>query len=482
MRRWIVGLCLPLVVGCASQSAPDLGGLYNREAQYHGVVRNPIVVIPGILGSKLSVAIPGAEPAADGTVPMTTVWGAFGGDYADPRTPEGARQVALPLEEDGNLAARDDVQPNGVLDRLKVKLLGLPFEQRAYFWILQTLGVGGYRDEELGMSGAIDYGDEHFTCFQFPYDWRRSNAENAKALHAFLVEKKAYVEEIYREMGIEHDVKFDIVAHSMGGLLTRYYLRYGTQDLRGETPPTLDWRGAKLVERAVLIGTPNAGSVQAVTQLVEGITFSRILPSYSAALLGTMPAIYQLFPRPRHAAVVDADNPSRSLDIFDPELWKRLGWGLASPDADATLAKLLPDVSEPEERRRRGLARQRESLLEAKAFAAALDKPASPPRGLELFLFAGDAVDTVSQLGVDVGTGEIRWTKTGPGDNVVLRTSALSDERVGGEWKPFLDSPIDWRQVTFLFTDHLGLTKDPAFTDNVLYLLLEAPRRSRARE
>jgi hypothetical protein len=30
--------------------------------------------------------------------------------------------------------------------------------------------------------------------------------------------------------------------------------------------------------------------------------------------------------------------------------------------------------------------------------------------------------------------------------------------------------------VTFLFTDHLGLTRDPAFADNVLYLLLEDPR------
>lgn len=28
----------------------------------------------------------------------------------------------------------------------------------------------------------------------------------------------------------------------------------------------------------------------------------------------------------------------------------------------------------------------------------------------------------------------------------------------------------------FLFTDHLGLTRDPAFTDNVLFLLLEDRR------
>jgi len=28
------------------------------------------------------------------------------------------------------------------------------------------------------------------------------------------------------------------------------------------------------------------------------------------------------------------------------------------------------------------------------------------------------------------------------------------------------------------FTDHLGLTRDPAFVDNALYLLLEDARRS----
>ena len=50
------------------------------------------------------------------------------------------------------------------------------------------------------------------------------------------------------------------------------------------------------------------------------------------------------------------------------------------------------------------------------------------------------------------------------------------DERVGSNWMPMLKSPIRWSHVTFLFTDHIGLTRDPAFTDNVLYLLLEDPR------
>jgi hypothetical protein len=50
------------------------------------------------------------------------------------------------------------------------------------------------------------------------------------------------------------------------------------------------------------------------------------------------------------------------------------------------------------------------------------------------------------------------------------------DERVAGGWSPMLQSPIQWEDVLFLFRGHLGLTKDPVFTDNLLYWLLEDPR------
>jgi hypothetical protein len=49
------------------------------------------------------------------------------------------------------------------------------------------------------------------------------------------------------------------------------------------------------------------------------------------------------------------------------------------------------------------------------------------------------------------------------------------DERLSGRWSPQLASPVRWSQVNFFFTNHLGLTTDPAFTDNVLFLLLERP-------
>ena len=66
--------------------------------------------------------------------------------------------------------------------------------------------------------------------------------------------------EYARRFGVEnHDVRFDIVVHSMGGLLTRYYLCYGTQSLPADgSLPTLNWAGTQFVERAVLVGTPSA--------------------------------------------------------------------------------------------------------------------------------------------------------------------------------------------------------------------------------
>ncbi len=39
-----------------------------------------------------------------------------------------------------------------------------------------------------------------------------------------------------------------------------------------------------------------------------------------------------------------------------------------------------------------------------------------------------------------------------------------------------LISPIDWKQVMFLFSDHRNITNDPTFTDNLLYILLESPK------
>ena len=178
-------ICLALVCLCSACSTrlniPDFGEIYTRSAMYHGIDRNPIIVIPGVLGSKLKDEVSGKS-----------IWGAFGGGYADPSVDEEMRLIALPIKEGIPLKdLRDKVVPNGVLDQITVNLWALPVRVRAYIDIIGTLGAGGYRDQQLALSGAVEYGDKHFTCFQFGYDWRRDNVDSVKALHRYILEKRS---------------------------------------------------------------------------------------------------------------------------------------------------------------------------------------------------------------------------------------------------------------------------------------------------
>ena len=292
-----------LLASCSTKAppAPDFGELYSTAAMQHGPDRNPVIVIPGILGSRLVDETSG-----------NVVWGVVGKGSSDPRTAEGLQQMALPMQAGVPLRSlRDKVRPDGALESLDVKLFGIArVKPEAYASILNALGAGGYQDQDLGEAGAIDYGgDAHYTCFQFGYDWRRSLPENARLLGEFIEEKR-------REVRAEHarrygpaagraPVKFDIVAHSMGGLLTRYYLRYGKAPLpNSDRVPTPTWAGARHVEKVVLVAPPNAGSIYALSQLHEGLKYP-LVHEYPAAMLGTMPAGYQLLPRGRHQSVVD---------------------------------------------------------------------------------------------------------------------------------------------------------------------------------
>lgn len=93
-----------------------------------------------------------------------------------------------------------------------------------------------------------------------------------------------------------------------------------------------------------------------------------------------------------------------------------------------------------------------------------------------MHLIAGDGQDTEALVSVDKTTGKLAVLGHAPGDAIALRSSALMDERVGGVWQTVLVSPLPWTSVTFTFKSHLELTRDPSFTDNLLFLLLEQPR------
>ena len=501
LRSTLTLTCLLAIAACSAPAPaePDLEALYERAARFHDTPRNPVIVIPGVLGSRL-------VDDATGTL----VWGAFTGDFADPDSAEGARFIAHPMDPSGGSVAladlHDDVRSDGALESIEVSVLGLPFSLSAYRGILRTLGAGGYVDQSLVTGepsslfgdGTLDWGDEHFTCFQFDYDWRRSIPENAARLGAFI---DARAQEVRADRarrfgpaaGLEA-VEFDLVAHSLGGLVARWYLRYGADQGQPVTgamtaaqataaAPSVSWAGAPKVSRAILVAPPNLGSPGALNDLVFGMDLGRFAATYPPHITGTLPVAYQLLPTAPGALL---DNVTGRMsgtedgpDVLDPALWRNLGWGLAGVDDDA-LADLLPGVASAAERRAIALDHQAKCLNEARRVKAALGAPATPPEGLELVLFAGDAHPTVRSQQFLVDGGQL-WTRShAAGDGVVPRASALADlrpaEANAPDWTPRLVSPIDWASVVFVFEDHLGLTDSPAFVDNLLFQLLEAPR------
>ncbi len=242
----------------------------------------------------------------------------------------------------------------------------------------------------------------------------------------------------------------------MGGLVARYFLRYGDADLPAPGQSAIvTWAGTADVERVILVGTPNAGSIDSFTQLIEGFDVGPFLPHYGSGLLGTFPAVYELLPRPRHRAILwDGDESAPIVNLYDPALWEKYEWGLASRDKRNVefLGSVFPNAGDDESRRQTALALQSIILERAQAFHEAMDQPAPLPPGADLFLVLGDAQDTPERVSVDRETGRIEIIKHGAGDGTVLRASALLDERVGGSWQPELQSPIDWTSVLFLFS------------------------------
>lgn len=455
------------MVDIAARVSPDMRSIYGDAIDQTVQTRNPVIVIHGILGSRL----------IDVETKHTLWGGPDRNQFVDPTDAEQLRRISLAMREDRNLyETEQQVQPDGTIKDLAGRAMGLPLLISAYGLMLQALGVGGYmHNTGRRHKRVLDHGHSGLgVCYEFDYDWRLTIPQNAARLADFVETVRRFAS---WENPSDEPIKVDLVAHSMGGLLARYYLRYGDQPLPDDgVLPKLTWQGASAVENMVLVGTPNAGSVSALSRLMTGLTKTPVYPTYPAAVIGTMPSIYQLMTRSRHERVVNAKGDPIG-NLFDVDLWDEMGWGLADPSQDETLKMLLPEADTPAVRRRIALDHLRSCLVEAERFHQALDAPLDTPDSVRVQLFAGDGMETTSIVTPDPDRRELKTVGREPGDGTVTRTSALMDERLGsGPDYPRLLTPINWDAATFLPTGHMGLTRHPTFVNGVLYLLLQKPR------
>lgn len=116
--------------------------------------------------------------------------------------------------------------------------------------------------------------------FELPYDWRRDNRVAARRLAR---QSNAWLK-AWRARSGNASAKLILVAHSMGGLVSRYFIEV----LEG-------WRDTRAL---VTFGTPYRGSLKAVDFLCNGMKVSAgpVELADLTALLRSFTSVYQLLP------------------------------------------------------------------------------------------------------------------------------------------------------------------------------------------
>lgn len=264
--------------------------------------KRPVIVIPGIMGSRLSNSDTGES-----------VWVSIRRSKVD--------DLRLPMSP--NIAAnKDKLVANQILEKIKI-LKFLP-QISVYEGGIKFLETSGYKRgdwETPTLDGAL--GDQD-TYYLFAYDWRRDNVESADKL----IQK---IDALRKKLG-KPDLKFDIVAHSMGGLVARYAAMYGRADVTEVPRP--NWEGTKYFANICLFGTPNDGSMEAFDTMLNGYTVGLFTGRQTIGVLNkevalTSPALFQLLPHGDSLNFYDEGLQPLKLDIYDPQVWKTYGWSAA---------------------------------------------------------------------------------------------------------------------------------------------------------
>ncbi len=229
----------------------------------------------------------------------------------------------------------------------------------------------------------VEHLSESHEVITFPFDWRKSLSTQVTGF-ARELQKKLVQQQV-------HDQPLRIVAHSMGGLLTRLlisnYPELWSDIMRHPT------------SRFVMLGTPNAGSfavprtLLGQDKLLKTLALVDIRNSHKELLdiIRRFPGLLELLP----------DFGSASMDLFDRKTWERL--------AEAAGDCPLPDTA---------------LLNKAKDFRTLLNAHPLQNQDREKVLYvAGVAPET--PIGLHIENGKVVFKGTAHGDGTVSWDSGI---------------------------------------------------------
>ena len=247
--------------------------------------------------------------------------------------------------------------------------------------------------------------------FSYAWDWRRDLVEAAQQL-----DRK--IEGIKIKTG-QPDLKINLVCHSAGGLVARYYAKYGGADVLDQDQPVPTYAGAKNINKIIMLGTPNTGSVESFMTVHNGLWLLSVGRA-TAEMIFSMPALYEMMPLEGKKVFIDPDGKPLDIDLYDPANWETYGWSAFNPERQAKArAALKKDYGEIEGEKKfqEKLVIQRRYIVlvlgRAKRFQAALwaGYPAEEKQKIRYVVFGGDRAQTLKAaiLGRD---GKGMWKTT----------------------------------------------------------------------
>jgi pimeloyl-ACP methyl ester carboxylesterase len=450
-------LCVVALARCAIFTKFNMAEIHRESAARPQ--RNPVILIHGFLGSKLRNA------RTD-----EIVWGGYINAIRRART-DG---LDLPIDSTDLSRNRDDIVSYDIVE----SVFGVKF----YAPIMNVLrDVGGYRQGDINNPRPED------TLFIYNYDWRRDNVESAVGLGRAIQRIK---ERLHAP-----DMRFDIVAHSMGGLVAQYYLEYGTEDVIGRVGSNpVTWAGAPNVGRLVLIGTPLRGTLRAFRTLNTG--FSRTM---SPAVVFTMPSIYQLLPSDGRIHLIDPRGNPMDIDLYDADAWVRNRWSVFNPRADAARQLVPAAAARPGSPGRDSaeapLRRFLQAALDrARGFHDALAADDLGESPVPVHLFGSDCIPTLERAVLkptssaplllfddesapDRDVRQLAKQMLVPGDGTVTVGSLLGIDVGDSRAADWSDGTRNFASTFFFCETHGYLPGDHGFQDNLFYVLFHSPER-----